>query len=87
MAWTLPGALFFAAIGIALCILTLAEIWRPSTARRGFLGLSTTRGDRFFMSLLTSAFIHVAWLGLTDLPVWWVSVMCAGLLGAVMRWG
>lgn len=87
MAWTLPSGLFFVGIGVALCALTVAEIWHPSIARRGCLGLTTTRGDRFFVSLLGSAFVHVAWLALTDLPLWWVSVLCLGLACAVMRWG
>ena len=38
--------------------------------RKGILGLDTTRGDRLFVSLLGSAFIHLAWLGLTDVILW-----------------
>ena len=36
----------------------------------GILTLNTTRGDRLFVSLLSAAFIHLAWLGLTDLNLW-----------------
>ena len=35
------------------------------------LGLDTTRGDRLFISLLGSAFIHLAWLGLVGPNLWW----------------
>lgn len=87
MAWTLPSALFFVSVGVALALLTLAEVLRPSIARRGYLRLITTRGDRFFISLLSSAFIHVGWLGLTDLPLWWASGLCIGWAWLVMRWG
>lgn len=87
MAWTLPSALFFVAIALALCTLTVAEILRPSLPRRGYLGLVSTRGDRFFVSLLSSAFIHVFWLALLDLPLWWASVLCVGWAYLVMRWG
>ena len=38
--------------------------------RRGILGLDTTRGDRLFISLLGSAFIFLAWLGLMGTPLW-----------------
>ena len=38
--------------------------------RHGVLGLHTTRGDRLFISLLGSAFIHLAWLGLVGQPLW-----------------
>ena len=87
MAWTLPSALFFVGVAVALSMLTLAEVLRPSIPRRGLLGLVTTRGDRFFISLLGSAFVHVFWLAFVDLPVWWVSLACLGLGYLVMRWG
>ena len=45
------------------------------TPRRGILGLDTTRGDRLFISLLGSAFIHLAWLGLTDMILWIATVI------------
>jgi predicted small integral membrane protein len=35
------------------------------------LGIPTTRGDRLFISLLGSAFIHLAWLGLVGSSLWW----------------
>ena len=38
--------------------------------RRGMLGLDTTRGDRLFISLLSSAFIHLAWLGIFGTLLW-----------------
>ena len=38
-------------------------------------GLNTTRGDRLFISLLGSGFIHIFWLGLTDLPLWGASIV------------
>ena len=87
MAWTLPSALFFVAIGLALVVLTVAELRWPSVARRGWLPMVTTRGDRFFVSLLCSAFVHVAWLAISDLPVWFASALCVVLVAALMRWG
>ena len=87
MAWTLPSALFFVSIALALAVLTVAEILWPSQPRRGYLGLVSTRGDRFFITLLSSGFAHVLWLGLLDLPLWWASVLCVGWGFVVMRWG
>ena len=67
MAWTWPTASFF--IFIALCI-TVMYFWEKKVPggnpRKGILTLNTTRGDRLFVSLLSAAFIHLAWLGLTD---------------------
>ena len=46
-----------------------AGLSRPSE-RRGFLPMTTTRGDRLFIGLLGAAWIHLGWLGLSDLPLW-----------------
>ncbi len=87
MAWTLPTALFFLSIATAILTMTLLEVYRPTTIRRGFLPLETTRGDRFFISLLGSAFIHVIWLAVSDSPVLWATAL-SGVYGAILlRWG
>ena len=77
MAWTWPTASFF--IFIALCI-TVMYFWEKKepggSPRRGILGLDTTRGDRLFVSLLGSAFIHLAWLGLVGSILWVATIFC-----------
>ncbi len=87
MAWTLPTALFFAGIGLALVAMTVWSVLSPAPARRGFLPLETTRGDRFFMSLLASAFVHVGWLAVTDVTVLIASALSVLLAFVLMRWG
>ena len=71
MAWTPQTAAFFVAIACGLITMTVLELRRPTVRRQGFLPIATTRGDRFFISLLSAAFIHLAWLALvgTLLPV------------------
>ena len=60
MAWTWQTAAFFIAILCCLILLTILEIKRPGgNSRDGILGLTTTRGDRLFISLLVAAFIHI----------------------------
>ena len=50
----------------------LWERLRPGGApRAGILGFETTRGDRLFLSLLSAAFINLAWLGLVGGTLWW----------------
>ena len=75
MAWTWQTAAFF--VFIALCI-TAMVLWEKKvpggTPRRGALGLDTTRGDRLFISLLSSAFIHLGWLGLIG-PFLWIATI------------
>ena len=62
MAWTPQTAVFFASILVALAVLTVWELRYPTRTERGFLPMPTTRGDRFFISLLSAAFIHLLWL-------------------------
>jgi predicted small integral membrane protein len=72
MAWTWPTGLFF---GIIVCMLMGMAFWEYKSPggdpRVGVLRIETTRGDRLFISLLGSAFIHIAWLGITNLNLWW----------------
>jgi len=72
MAWTWQTATFFGAIGLFLIAMSVWELKRPGgDPRHGVLGLDTTRGDRLFISLLGSAYIHLAWLALAAGPLWW----------------
>ena len=87
MAWTPPTALFFAGIGLALAAMTIWSLVSPAPARRGFLPMETTRGDRFFISLLASAFVHVGWLAVTDANVLFASAASVLLALVLMRWG
>ena len=87
MAWTLPSAIFFAAIAGALLSLIALELKKPTSLARGWLPMATTRGDRFFISLLGSAFIHLLWLGLTTLDVLYASGLALLWLVLVMAKG
>ena len=64
MAWTLPTAIFFAALACTLLVMTwLASVY-PEAERVGVLSIPTTRGDRLFISLILAAVIHLVWIGL-----------------------
>lgn len=86
MAWTLPVALFFWIIASLLVTMTLLAIRFPETPRIGVLRIETTRGDRLFISLLGSAFIHLIWLFFAGTPVWPATVICLFYAAAVFRW-
>jgi len=84
MAWTWPTALFFVFIFSAILLMGALEWRRPGGApRRGALGLDTTRGDRLFISLLGSAFIMLAWLGLVGAPLYGAAGVAALWAGFV----
>ena len=64
MAWTTPVAIFFSCIVLMLFGMTVWERRSPTVARKGFLPLVTTRGDRLFIGLLGAAYLHLMFVGL-----------------------
>jgi predicted small integral membrane protein len=87
MAWTMPTAIFFIAIFLLLVSMGIWQVLQPSIDRRGFLPISTTRGDRLFIGLLGSAYIHLAWIGLTGYSLWIAFTIALVWMIGVMRWG
>ena len=87
MYWTLPTAVFFITIFLMLAGMLVWELVSPTIERRGFLLIPTTRGTRFFLGLLGSAYIHLAWIAVTDLNLWYATVISVGWVVVVMRWG
>ncbi|MBN7759233.1 DUF2160 domain-containing protein [Nitratireductor aquimarinus] len=86
MAWTWPTAAFFGTIATLLVIFTILAIKFPETPRVGVLGIETTRGDRLFITLLGSAFINLAWLGLVSANQALALVVCLIFAAVVFRW-
>ncbi|MFT4742385.1 MAG: putative small integral membrane protein [Yoonia sp.] len=86
MAWTWPTAIFFAVIATTLIVFTILAIKFPEAPRIGILGIETTRGDRLFITLLGSAFLNLAWLGLLSAPQWGALIVCLFYATAVFRW-
>ncbi|WP_292936122.1 DUF2160 domain-containing protein [Noviherbaspirillum sp.] len=87
MAWTTPVAIFFSVIVLTLIGMTMWEIRSPCVERKGFLPISTTRGDRLFIGLLTAAYINLAWAGLTEMHQAIGGAIGFVVLLIVMRWG
>ncbi|QDL56306.1 DUF2160 domain-containing protein [Rhodoferax aquaticus] len=98
MAWTTPVAVFFSCIVLMLIGMTVWEIKSPTTMRKGFLPMETTRGDRLFVGLLSAAYVNLAFIGLSGRMMEWMSleaepsiwisfVASMALLGLVMRKG
>ncbi|BES71049.1 DUF2160 domain-containing protein [Marinobacter nanhaiticus D15-8W] len=87
MQWTLPTAIFFAVIAAILLVMTIFEVVSPCIERKGFLPIATTRGDRLFIGLLSSAYIHLLFLGLTDASLWIALAISVVWVGVLLRWG
>jgi len=98
MAWTLPVAVFFSSIVLMLVGMTFWEIKSPTTLRRGWLPIATTRGDRLFIGLMAAAWVNLGfvavseklmtWFNLeTEPSIWWSFGLSMALLALVMRKG
>ena len=90
MAWTLPVAVFFSCIVLMLIGMTIWEIRSPTTLRRGWLPIATTRGDRLFIGLMAAAWVNLGfvavseramtWFNLEQEPSIWISTVASALL-------
>ena len=98
MVWTTPVAVFFGCIALMLAGMTVWELKSPTTLRRGWLPIETTRGDRLFIGLVAAAYINLAFIGLAGkLAEWfslsaepsiWISfVLSMAVLALIMRKG
>ena len=86
MAWTWQTAIFFMVIASLLITFTVLAIKFPETPRVGLLRIETTRGDRLFITLLGSAFINLAWLGIVGAQQPYALIVCLIYAAAVFRW-
>ena len=98
MAWTLPVAVFFCSIVLMLVGMKVWELKSPTVERKGWLPITTTRGDRLFIGLLAAAWLNLAfvavsekmivWFGLEAEPSIWISFVASMLLlGLILRKG
>jgi predicted small integral membrane protein len=87
MAWTWPTAFFFMFVFGSIAAMGVWEYYAPGgDPRHGIFGLDTTRGDRLFITLLGSAFIFLAWLGIFGVPLWGGLVLALIWGFVVFKW-
>lgn len=87
MVWTAPTAGVFIGIGVLLCVMAVWSRISPPVARRGFLRMSTDRGDRLYIGLISAAAFLVGWIAFSNISMW-VAIAFALLLASVIgKWG
>jgi len=88
MAWSTVTAIFFSTIAVILVCMTVAELKNPTIERKGFLPIiATTRGDRLFIGLLGSAYIHLIFLAFSSQSLFIALGISVVWLVSVLRWG
>lgn len=88
MEWTLPTAVFFILLALALTGMTLWDMRNPSIKRQGFLPVAFTRGERFFLSVLIFFGVMLLWTAfLTSVTLWYALPVALVLIFVVVRYG
>lgn len=87
MNWTPSVAILFIVIASILAVMTVYEVVSPSIERKGFLPIPTTRGDRLFIGLLSAAYIHLAFLAVSQVSLWIALVVAVIWQLILFRWG
>jgi len=86
MGWTWPTAAFFAALAAGLVGMSMWDVLSPSTPRTGIFGNMTSRGDRFFVSVIGSMLIELGWIGIVGGNYATSAIICLLFAAAVFRW-
>ena len=63
MYWTLSSVLFFVALFGSIALMGVWDAISPTQVRKGFLPIRTTRGDRYFIGVISVLTIFLVWLG------------------------
>jgi len=87
MHWTIPSALGFLLLASLLGGLAVLDRFHPGYARKGFLPMATTRGDRVFMSIacfVTTVFVWLKYF--PDASAIWAFVISGVAALILMRW-
>jgi len=88
MHWTLPSAIGFGALGTLILGLAIWDVYSPGFARKGFLPIKTTRGDRVFISIICMIGIFFLWLRFVpEISLYIACLISAFLIFVIMRWG
>ena len=88
MQWSVPSAIFFLALFVTIVGMSLWEGKVPSLARKGFLPVETTRGERLFLGIISTIGIFLIWIALLAGALLIVPIIVAAVwFFVVCRWG
>ena len=88
MYWTVPSAIMFAGLFLTIAGIGVRDHFSPSYARKGFLPMPTTPGDRLFIGILSIIAIHVCWILLfKEATLYPATGIAAIVFATIARWG
>jgi predicted small integral membrane protein len=86
MYWTFPSVIFFGGIFLSILCLGVWHRHSPSIARKGFLPIETTRGDRLFIGVISSIFIYLIWMAVFKLSLLIVATILVVVWLILLAW-
>jgi len=87
MHWTVPSVLGFGLLAALLGSLAIFDRYHPGYARKGFMPMATTRGDRVFMSIACFVATIFAWLKFfPEASCIWPLLIAAAIAFILMKW-
>lgn len=72
MYWTLPSGLAIASLFAAIALMAVWDMISPSAIRKGFFPIPTTRGDRFFIGIISMIAIFLLYVALVGQTALWI---------------
>ncbi len=62
MLWTVPSMIGIGLIFVIIIVVNIVDIFKPGYSRKGFLPISTTRGDRVYITILSTVIVFFLWM-------------------------
>jgi predicted small integral membrane protein len=88
MHWTVPSAIGIFGIFAMIIGLNVLDKYNPGYARKGFLPMATTRGDRVFVCIISTILIWIFWMRfLPEVNLLLSLLIAAPLVFVIMKWG
>lgn len=88
MHWTTPSAVVFVLLFAAIIGMGVWDRFSPGYARKGLLPMATTRGDRFFVAVMTFVGVHLLWLAFLGAAFMWGPLaISVAAFAVILRWG
>ena len=86
MYWTFPSIILFGGIFLSILCLGIWDRYSPSVARKGFLPIETTRGDRLFIGFISSIIIYLLWMVVFKQSLLIVVTILVGVWLILLAW-
>ena len=88
MQWNVPSAIFFIVLFCTIVGMGIWEGFQPTVSRKGFFPMWTTRGERLFLVIISTAGICLVWIALFAGALMFIPLLLSAIwFFIVTKWG